>query len=616
VKTATGTPIAAGPIDKAAPTNAANKYCADVCPTRERKNWNFLTPDERSLYIEAVQTLYSSGVYTKFVMIHQDGVNDPFAHGTSGFLPWHRKFLIEFENALRCLDVKFQCVTIPVWDWSEWQYYCNKQGGCSSYAEVPAQLKSDNPAAESLLTAFGGPGTPPNTKGAGTGTPYGSTGQKDGVGCVTTGPFAGWKDWEGYCLTRGVNWSLKDSANGPLTDRMTLITLTTGKDNYGLDTGYRAGLQGTPHNMAHNYLGGHMRSMRSPMDPIFFSHHAFVDKNWALWQDCKDFESLTSDKIVAQEYEGVDKVKPGPAETRISDNIDAPMPFKITLAAFKPDPYQCSDPASAASTCRQCLKKLRPQDDWCSKRWNAACDMLCASDTCRSVCGTGGDAKDINGTADFQRTDGKPFAYVFDYHKVGKTPRDWSVAPSKLKQPFTYMVDQFDKDIAKTACNMCFPKNQQLALIQVLESDKDLFGLSDSWANSFWKKFSQPTIAKTKDEFEDDMNAISKQTDGNNKATVQIAITKQMQNQCGQRDASTTCQGEFGLAGKCRWACSGPVEAQPEVCGFQAAWNFKLADDTAAISDMCKDLKQEGITTKAPTSSFTSFFSVFGWGRR
>ncbi len=275
MKTATGTPVAAAPI-------ATTKYCADVCPTRERKNWNFLTPNERSLYIEAVQTLYSSGIYTKFVMIHQDGVNDPFAHGTSGFLPWHRKFLIEYENALRCLDVKFQCVTIPVWDWSEWQFYCNKQGGCSSYAELPAQLKKDNPNAESLLTAFGGPGTsgPLGQQGK----PFGGTGQQHGVGCVTTGPFAGWKDWEGNCLTRGVNWSLKDRANGPLTDRMTLITLTTGQDNYGLDKGYRAGLQGTPHNMAHNYLGGHMRSMRSPMDPIFFSHHAFVDKNWATWQ--------------------------------------------------------------------------------------------------------------------------------------------------------------------------------------------------------------------------------------------------------------------------------------------------------------------------------------------
>jgi tyrosinase len=464
VKTATGNPVAAAPI--AAPADATNKYCADVCPTRERKSWNFLTPNERSLYIEAVQTLYSSGIYTKFVMIHQDGVNDPFAHGTSGFLPWHRKFLLEYENALRCLDVKFQCVTIPVWDWSEWQFYCNKQGGCSSYAELPAQLKKDNPNAESLLTAFGGPGTsgPLGQQGK----PFGGTGQQHGVGCVTTGPFAGWKDWEGNCLTRGVNWSLKDKANGPLTDRMTLITLTTGQDNYGLDKGYRAGLQGTPHNMAHNYLGGHMRSMRSPMDPIFFSHHAFVDKNWATWQvshpdprartrtprtrahthsltqshchnaanartgapahaqpgppwqDCKDFEELTSDKLAAREYEGADKVKPGPKEKRTSDHIDAPMPFKITLDAFKPDPNQCSDPASAASACRQCLKKLRPQDDWCSKRWHSSCDMLCAAEECCGVCGTGGVAKDINSAADFKRTDGKPFPYVFDYHQVGE----------------------------------------------------------------------------------------------------------------------------------------------------------------------------------------------------
>ena len=199
-----------------------------------------------------MQELYRAGVYTQFVKVHQDGVNDPYAHGSSGFLPWHRKFLMEYENALRCLAPKyacatlsfaahlrllgdsfmtrnraagslpllaslppcflppqppasfhhldinrFKCVTIPYWNWGEWQYYCNEQAkkdgvGCTSYDHIPANMKADNPNAQSLLKAFGGEGT----KG-GSGKTFGGTGHHAGVGCVRTGPFAGWKDWEG-----------------------------------------------------------------------------------------------------------------------------------------------------------------------------------------------------------------------------------------------------------------------------------------------------------------------------------------------------------------------------------------------------------------------------------
>ena len=31
-----------------------------------------------------------------------------------------------------------------------------------------------------------------------------------------------------------------------------------------------------------------MGNMLSPTDPLFWSHHCFVDKVWAVWQDCKD----------------------------------------------------------------------------------------------------------------------------------------------------------------------------------------------------------------------------------------------------------------------------------------------------------------------------------------
>merc|ERR1712054_264125 len=33
-----------------------------------------------------------------------------------------------------------------------------------------------------------------------------------------------------------------------------------------------------------------MRSFISPGDPLFFSHHAYVDKVFSLWQDCHDYD--------------------------------------------------------------------------------------------------------------------------------------------------------------------------------------------------------------------------------------------------------------------------------------------------------------------------------------
>lgn len=38
------------------------------------------------------------------------------------------------------------------------------------------------------------------------------------------------------------------------------------------------------HNSIHGSLGGDMQTMMSPNDPIFFMHHAFVDKMWDYWQ--------------------------------------------------------------------------------------------------------------------------------------------------------------------------------------------------------------------------------------------------------------------------------------------------------------------------------------------
>jgi Common central domain of tyrosinase len=36
--------------------------------------------------------------------------------------------------------------------------------------------------------------------------------------------------------------------------------------------------------LVHNAVGGTMATAASPADPLFWLHHAFVDRLWARWQ--------------------------------------------------------------------------------------------------------------------------------------------------------------------------------------------------------------------------------------------------------------------------------------------------------------------------------------------
>ena len=46
---------------------------------------------------------------------------------------------------------------------------------------------------------------------------------------------------------------------------------------------FQAELEGL-HGLAHNAVGGTMATAASPADPLFWLHHAFVDRLWARWQ--------------------------------------------------------------------------------------------------------------------------------------------------------------------------------------------------------------------------------------------------------------------------------------------------------------------------------------------
>ena len=93
------------------------------------------------------------GIYDLFVQTHAQLTNKDYAHGTSGFLPWHRKYLLEYENPPRVADgvegSKYKCVSVPYWDWAEDTDLCSTDGDdCPEY-----QSKS------TILQDFGGPGS-------------------------------------------------------------------------------------------------------------------------------------------------------------------------------------------------------------------------------------------------------------------------------------------------------------------------------------------------------------------------------------------------------------------------------------------------------------------------
>ncbi|MDB5917459.1 MAG: hypothetical protein JWR40_1693 [Massilia sp.] len=58
----------------------------------------------------------------------------------------------------------------------------------------------------------------------------------------------------------------------------TLINLETGTSE-----AFEPSVETAPHNTFHNIVGGVMAAMESPIDPIFWLHHANVDRLWVAW---------------------------------------------------------------------------------------------------------------------------------------------------------------------------------------------------------------------------------------------------------------------------------------------------------------------------------------------
>eukprot|EP00795_Rhopilema_esculentum_P007701 gene7701-13528_t len=249
-------------------------YCIDgkmMKCARVRKEFTEMSIPERKRYISAFKKLAADERYKKrhenFVKIHKDlffkGI-----HTKNYFLPWHRWYLLKFENLLREIDCR---ITIPYWDWAFW-------------SDVPwvANMHIWN----SHDYGLGGNGDP-----------------KKGY-CVQDGPFkeGSFKtpdfdnkgevlDAVAYAIesskvpkikTSNKAGCLRRSFNGkPVGVPLIRKILRSRAASFSV---FENVVRVSLHNSMHNEIGGHMCSEYASVTPEFYLHHAFLDKLWYTWQ--------------------------------------------------------------------------------------------------------------------------------------------------------------------------------------------------------------------------------------------------------------------------------------------------------------------------------------------
>ncbi|ATY60946.1 di-copper centre [Cordyceps militaris] len=229
-----------------------------------RQEWRALTRAEKREFIRAVNVLAqvpsrwreNGTVYDDFAVLH--GAIGSWAHRSASFLPWHRYTLILYEAALR-EHAGFKG-HIPYWDWSlDWMDLANS-----------SIWSSDD--------GFGGDGDPSGPIVVGDGR------------CLLDGPFAHLRPilynhtFTQHCLARGFH-------DGETMGRLSGEAYKPEKMGEILREptykGFARQLEIYLHGSLHQSVNGDFQAMTAANDPLFYVHHAQLDRVWWRWQQMR-----------------------------------------------------------------------------------------------------------------------------------------------------------------------------------------------------------------------------------------------------------------------------------------------------------------------------------------
>jgi len=181
--------------------------------------------------------------FQKIAGLH--GEPDRFCHKDPDiFLPWHRSYILRFEEALRKKD---STVTLPFWEWTDDDSIAN--GIPAAYANSMAMIDGQqqaNPLFAARISVLNNEQTSRNPRDP-----------------LILGSLA-------QALANCFNATAYEAFNS------------------NLDSG--------PHGSLHTWVRGHMGSIsHAAYDPVFWAHHCNVDRQWAQWQLGPNNASPTGD---------------------------------------------------------------------------------------------------------------------------------------------------------------------------------------------------------------------------------------------------------------------------------------------------------------------------------
>jgi hypothetical protein len=236
-------------------------------PLRVRKNINVMNDDEnkkeKEILITAIEKSIESGEYGKLVTFHSQFMFDIHsfsggAHVNQRFLPWHRVYLVKLEemlnNTMKAEEPGEEYnIAFPYWDWE-------------NDRKIPELFQNFIPTMDLEVYLYDDNGQP-----------------------------LGSEIFKNLQVKRFPNTNLSNT----LPDSGQINTIK----QFSTFFEFTDRLEKRPHNRVHTLVGGTNPSpdpnkpfdrvgtmldpLISPFDPIFWSHHANIDRIWAGWQKLK-----------------------------------------------------------------------------------------------------------------------------------------------------------------------------------------------------------------------------------------------------------------------------------------------------------------------------------------